>query len=437
TQYTGPITVSSTSTIKAIAYRSGYTQSDIATGSYTVSIVQKAATPTLSPASGTFTSATQVTISCTTTGATIFYTTDGSTPVTSSTQYTGPITISSTSTIKAIAYRSGYTLSDVATGSYTVSITQKVATPTLTPTPGTFTAATPVTMACTTPNAIIRYTTDGTTPTATSTAYTGAITVSTTTKITAVGFLDQWTPSGAVTGYYIISIPQKVATPAFSIVPGTLTAPTQVGITCATTGAVIRYTTDGTAPSATSTMYTAPVAVTKTTTINAKAFKTGNIDSDVLTGTYTLTTVTPTQGVDLMIKTTTTGTAIGEGIIDTQGTQVATKSTAARKIASYVIVLKNTGNTIDYFTVTAVGAKTGWYVNFADPAGINITQKVTGGYGWLVPAVTPGKSVLFRLDVSPLSGTANYDSLDVTITATSKTSATKTDQVVASTTKVQ
>lgn len=77
------------------------------------------ATPTFSPDAGTYTEAQNVTIDCETSGSSIYYTTDGSTPSNSNTQYTGAINVSSTTTIKAIAYV-GDNASSVATATYTI-----------------------------------------------------------------------------------------------------------------------------------------------------------------------------------------------------------------------------------------------------------------------------------------------------------------------------
>ena len=78
------------------------------------------ATPTFSPAGGLYTSAQNVTISTTTTGASIYYTTDGSTPTASSTPYTGAIAVNATTTIKAIAVKEGNNNSTVASATYLI-----------------------------------------------------------------------------------------------------------------------------------------------------------------------------------------------------------------------------------------------------------------------------------------------------------------------------
>jgi hypothetical protein len=81
--YTGPITVSATETLKAIAVETGYTNSAAATAAYTIAPVLPA--PAFSLAAGTYTTTQTVTISDSTAGTTIYYTTNGTAPTTSST----------------------------------------------------------------------------------------------------------------------------------------------------------------------------------------------------------------------------------------------------------------------------------------------------------------------------------------------------------------
>ncbi|MGA7857243.1 MAG: carbohydrate-binding protein [Terracidiphilus sp.] len=82
---------------------------------------QLAATPSFSPAPGTYAAAQAVMVADSTAGATIYYTTDGSTPTTSSTKYTGAISYSADTTIQAIATASGYSQSAQATGTYRIA----------------------------------------------------------------------------------------------------------------------------------------------------------------------------------------------------------------------------------------------------------------------------------------------------------------------------
>lgn len=87
---------------------------------YNASGAPTVATPTFSPAAGTYNEAQNVTISCTTAGATIYYTTNGDTPTTSSLVYSTPIAISTTTTVKAMAVKTGMDNSSVATATYTI-----------------------------------------------------------------------------------------------------------------------------------------------------------------------------------------------------------------------------------------------------------------------------------------------------------------------------
>lgn len=83
---------------------------------------QTVAAPTFSPAAGTFSEAQNVTITTTTDGATIYYTIDGNDPTTSSDVYSSAITVSETTTIKAMAVKEGMNNSAVATATYTINL---------------------------------------------------------------------------------------------------------------------------------------------------------------------------------------------------------------------------------------------------------------------------------------------------------------------------
>ena len=82
--------------------------------------ISAVSTPVFNPEGGTYTSAQNVTISCTTDGADIYYTADGTDPTADSTKYTGAIPVGSTATIKAIAVKSGMINSAVASAAYTI-----------------------------------------------------------------------------------------------------------------------------------------------------------------------------------------------------------------------------------------------------------------------------------------------------------------------------
>ena len=113
-------TITAATTFKAIAVKSDCTNSDVATASYT--LLTPVATPEITLAGGTYSYAQTTTITCGTEGATIYYTTNGSNPTTSSTPYTGAISINETMTIKAIAAKSDMANSAVATATYTINI---------------------------------------------------------------------------------------------------------------------------------------------------------------------------------------------------------------------------------------------------------------------------------------------------------------------------
>jgi hypothetical protein len=97
----------------------GYTDGPVNGGTWTITS-PVAATPTFSPAAGVYSSAQSVTISDATAGATIYYTTDGTTPTTSSPVFSGSLMISASETVNAIATASGYSESAVGSATYTI-----------------------------------------------------------------------------------------------------------------------------------------------------------------------------------------------------------------------------------------------------------------------------------------------------------------------------
>ena len=118
TLYTGPVSVSASETVQALAVASGYPNSGVAMAAY--AITPPAAMPAFSLPAGLYYGTQSVTISDTTSGATIYYTTDGSTPTTSSTLYSGSISVANSETIQAIATAAGHALSPVASAVYTI-----------------------------------------------------------------------------------------------------------------------------------------------------------------------------------------------------------------------------------------------------------------------------------------------------------------------------
>ncbi|MGA1983721.1 MAG: chitobiase/beta-hexosaminidase C-terminal domain-containing protein [Acidobacteriaceae bacterium] len=288
--YSGPIAVASTETVEAIAVATGSSTSSVGSATYT--ITSAAATPTFSPAGGTYASAQKVSISTTTPSAKIYYTTDGSTPTTSSAMYSDPITVASTETIQAIAVTTGGSTSAV--GSATYTITSAAATPTFSPAGGTYASAQKVSISTTTPSAKIYYTTDGSTPTTSSAMYSDPITVASTETIQTIAVATGSSTSAVGSATYTIT--SAAATPTFSPAGGTYSSSQTVSISTTTPSATVYYTTNGSAPTTSSAVYSGPITVASTETLQAIAVATGSSTSAVGSAAYTITSpaATPT-----------------------------------------------------------------------------------------------------------------------------------------------
>ena len=394
TVYSGAITVSATETIEAIAVKTGFTNSAVATAVYT--IVPALPAPTFSPAAGTYTTAQSVTISDAMAGTTIYYTTNGSTPTTSSIVYSGAITVSATEMLEAIAVEAAYSSSVVATAAYTIA--PVLPTPTFSPAAGTYTTSQSVTISDATAGTTIYYTTNGTTPTTSSAKYSSAIAVSATQMLEAVAVETGYTNSAVATAAYTI-IPVLPA-PTFSPVAGTYTASQLVTISDATAGMTIYYTTNGATPTTSSTVYSGPITVSATGTLAAIAVEAGYTNSAVATAAYTIArllpapTFTPAAGTYATSQTVTISDATAGTTIyyTTNGTTPTTSSTmysgpitvsATETIEAIAVETGYTSSSVVMAAYT-IGAVT-TYINY--PSGgftgsalsLNYGASVTGG----------------------------------------------------------
>ncbi|MDD4309290.1 MAG: chitobiase/beta-hexosaminidase C-terminal domain-containing protein, partial [Candidatus Cloacimonetes bacterium] len=162
------------------------------------------ATPGFNPGAGTYSTAQTVAITCSTAGATIRYTTNGTIPTTASPIYNTPLTISGNTTLKAKGFKTNWASSDVSTATYI--ITGTVATPTFDPPAGDYEEAIDVVIASSTPGAQVRYTTDGSEPDATSELFTSPLHIDQDIIIKAKAFLLDWTPSTTVTADFNIGL---------------------------------------------------------------------------------------------------------------------------------------------------------------------------------------------------------------------------------------
>lgn len=246
TLYTGAVTVSASETLYAVSGGTGYSDSSVGSAAYVINYPQADA-PTFSPSSGAVTNPTTVTASTATSACNSYLYLGTTNPPTVNTS-----TYSVTTAVTLYSYVHGcpgYTDSAVASASYTI---EQVATPSFSPGGGTYSSTQTVTLSTTTPSAYIYYTTNDTTPTCSSTLYTGPITVSTSQVIEAIGCLTGYTNSAVASATYVISS-GTVATPTFLPASGgTYNTGFSVAVSTSTSGASIFGTLDGSTPGSSS-----------------------------------------------------------------------------------------------------------------------------------------------------------------------------------------
>ena len=103
-----------------MAIATGYNLSPVSSKAYTITPLPLAASPYFTLAGGHYTTPQTLALTDTTPGATIYYTTNGTIPTTGSTYYAGPITISTSETVIAIAVAPGYSNSNPSAKAYTI-----------------------------------------------------------------------------------------------------------------------------------------------------------------------------------------------------------------------------------------------------------------------------------------------------------------------------
>jgi hypothetical protein len=243
--------------------------------------------PVPSPLAGTFLDSVIVSLSTTTSGGIVRYTINGADPSASSLVYSSALVLTTTSTVRARTFLGSCSPSALLTATYTVtSSCGTVAAPTFTPSPGSYTDSVSVALSTTTSSGIIRYTVDGSATTSSSPIYGSALTLTSTTTVRAQTYLGSCTPSAEVSGLFQVTPAATTVAPIFSPPAGAYAPGTAISLSVADPSAVIRYTTDGSEPTASSPVYSSSFTLTVPLTLKAKAFRSGFAPSATVSASY-------------------------------------------------------------------------------------------------------------------------------------------------------
>ena len=393
-----PLSIAENCTIKAVAMKQNFNNSNVTTFELDWS-VYTCAKPTFRR------SGTQLVIETSTVGGTIYYTLNNTEPTTQSLVYKTPITPEKNGTVRAVVIKEGMRNSEV--GEFTVDW--------MTVSDVRFDIVNlQVVMSTSTPDAIIRYTTDGSEPTETSRTYQGPISLPDSTMIKAVGMKPDFNNS-RVSSYLVDLSRYTCSTPFFHLEGLQLTIESQ------TTDGTIHYTMDGTEPTKQSVVYREPITLTRNCTVKAVVIKEGFRNSPVESYEVSLfQVVEPTFAVDgtqLTIECNTEGATIYYGFGETTEPSIL-----------YEAPITLTDNQ----TVRAIGRREGYkdspvaeYVHSLIACQPATLEKYDGRYFTL--SGTDGSTVFYTLDGStPTEQSARYSGrTPVTGLCTLKTMATR------------
>ena len=285
-----PVTLGTVYKIRA--YRADLTPSGVASASFTGQV----GTPVFTPPAGPITNKTPVSITTATPNATIYYTTNGTIPTLSSHIYTKPVILSSGNTLEAWGSATGYALSQLAVGAYSMA---QVATPTFFPPAGAITNGTKISISNATPGAVIHYTTSGKTPTSSSPTYSKPVPLNGGMTLKALGIAKGYSNSIVASVTYTTA---QVATPVLIPDGGPITNGTAIQMSCVTPGSIIYYTTNGSYPTTKSRSYSAPVKVNGNTILGVIAAAKGYTNSDLVTAFFPLLQTLSPQAAYLVIQ---------------------------------------------------------------------------------------------------------------------------------------
>ena len=226
-------------------------------------------------------------------------------------------------------------------GSPIITIMDQVPPPSISPSGGTYPAPHQVTMTCSDASATIRYTTNNTAPTSSSTIYSAPFNLNAGTyTVRARAFRSGYTDSDEATSRSY-TVQNRVPTPSITPSGGTYLAPHQVTITCSDASATIRYTTNNTEPTTSSTQYSNPFNLNAGTyTVRAKAFRSGYYESIEATPmNYTVNN--PTGTITVTVRTTDgtsnplPGSNGGVTLYDNNWNYIAHATTNSNGVASF------------------------------------------------------------------------------------------------------